>query len=171
MRFNRRQILATLGAIAIVPQVRTGFAQASGRLQRETSLKLVTSFVADAKIARAKSLPIVVLFSLPGCPHCEVIRRSHLRPLSNEVPLRATVRQIDIDSGREMIDFQGAITTHRAFASSQRIKLTPVVAFFDPGGAARAEPLVGALLADFYGAYLENALTMATQQLGGQKTS
>jgi hypothetical protein len=131
---------------------------------------LVANFAADAKIARAKSLPIVVLFSLPGCPHCEVIRRSHLRPLGNEVPLRATVRQVDVDSDRQMVDFQGTITTHRAFASGQRIKLTPVVTFSGPDGEALAEPLVGALLADFYGAYLENALAMAAQQLGGQKT-
>jgi hypothetical protein len=131
---------------------------------------LAANFAADAKIAREKLLPIVVLFSLPGCPHCEVIRRSHLRPLSNEVPLRATVRQIDIDADREMVDFQGAITTHRAFASGQRIKLTPVVAFFGPSGEVLAEPLIGALLADFYGAYLENALAMAAQRLDGQKT-
>jgi hypothetical protein len=107
MRFNRRQVLATLGAIAVAPISLAGLAQTSSRGQRETSLTLVTNFAADAKIAREKSLPIVVLFSLPGCPHCEAIRRSHLRPLSNEVPLRATVRQIDIDAGREMVDFQG----------------------------------------------------------------
>jgi hypothetical protein len=171
MQFNRRQLLVTLSAIAVVPPVHNGFAQASGREPRETSLTLAGNLAADARIARDKSLPIAVLFSLPGCPHCEVIRRSHLRPLSNEVPLRATVRQIDIDSDRELVDFQGVITTHRAFASGQRIKLTPVVAFFGPDGELLAEPLVGALLADFYGAYLENALSAAAVLLNSRKTS
>jgi Thioredoxin-like len=171
MQFNRRQLLVALSAIAAVPPVRNAFAQASDRGPRETSLTLAANLAADARIARERSRPIVVLFSLLGCPHCEVIRRSHLLPLSNEVPLRATVRQIDVDSDREMVDFHGAITTHRAFAGTQRIKLTPVVAFFGPDGEVLAEPLIGALLADFYGAYLENALSTAAVLLNSRKTS
>ncbi len=131
----------------------------------ETTLAKAADFVADAREAAQKRLPILILFSLPGCPHCEAIRRSHLLALEKEQPARVLARQVDMQSNQELIDFAGRKTTHAAFIRDQQVKFAPVVALVGPDGKRLTEPLVGEMLPDFYGAYLEDAVQAAGQKL------
>ena len=50
-------------------------------------------------------------------------------------------------------------------ATSEKIKLVPVVAFYGPNGKRLAEPIIGARIADFYQSYLETAIEQSSQQL------
>ncbi len=144
----------------------------------QTSLPVALDLAADGRIAGAQGVPVLILFSLPGCPYCEAIRRSYLMPMLSEVPPRAVLRQVDIDSSRVLNDFQGKPLSHEAFATREGIALTPVVAFSGPDGKPVADRLVGAMLPDFYGSYLDDALAKAaakirteTEGKGGQKPS
>jgi hypothetical protein len=128
---------------------------------KETTLPKATNFQLDGQAARADQLPIVVLFSLPGCPHCEALRRSFLLPLLKASPRQAVLRQIDLNAAMPLGGFDGAPTTHGDFAKRYGIKFAPVVMFFTPDGKAAAEPLTGTMLPDFYGAYLDEALATA----------
>jgi thioredoxin-related protein len=172
MRQSRRRLLVALCVFAACAE---SLAQTAGNSERipanEALLPIAINFVQDAKVLREKSLPIVVLFNLPGCPHCESVRSSYLQPLMSERPPRATVRQVDIDSEQSLVDFDGTTTTHRAFAAKHRAKLAPTVGFFGANGESIAEPLVGAMLADFYGAYLEEALASATKRANSVKSN
>lgn len=117
-----------------------------------------------AQAARAK-VPLIVLFSLPGCPHCEVVRRSHLLPLLAEKPPRARVVQIDLKSPSPLTDFSGRKTTHGEYSQQQKIVLAPVVMFLGRDGQPLAAPLVGSMIPDFYGAYFDDALSEAQNKL------
>lgn len=132
---------------------------------RDTSLKLATDLRADGALAAQKGIPVVVLFSLADCVHCQEVRRSHLAPMSRESSPKAIIRQIDLHSTSPLIDFGGTKTTHAGFAKAAKVTFAPVVVFYDRSGNVVAEPLVGAPLADFYGSYLENALMTATTKL------
>ena len=46
-----------------------------------------------------------------------------------------------------------------------KFKLAPVVMFFGNKGEMFAKPLVGSMIPDFYGAYLDAALTEARAKL------
>ncbi len=160
MPITRRNALAMAAALPLM-----GFAKERASL----TLTLATNLHADGALVRERRLPLVILFSLPGCPHCELVRRSHLIPMQREVPLRAVIRQIDIQSSTRVIGFDRNITTHADFAKAMKVTLTPTVAFYDASGVAIAEPLVGAMLPDFYSSYLDAAVSAATQRLPGPR--
>jgi hypothetical protein len=75
------------------------------------------------------------------------------------------VRQINQDSDQALVDFRGETTTHARFATGEKIKLVPVVAFYGPNGRRLADSIVGARLPDFYPSYLETAIEQSTAAL------
>jgi thioredoxin-related protein len=115
---------------------------------------------ADAEQAGRGNGPLIVLFSRHDCTYCETIRRNYLKPLVSDSRQRnrIVVRQIDQDSDAALTDFRGEKTTHARFASSEKIKLVPVVAFYGEGGKRLAEPIIGTRLPDFYQSYLDAAI-------------
>ena len=73
------------------------------------------------------------------------------------------VRQVNQDSDAPLTGFRGEKTTHTRFAGAEKIKLVPVVAFYDPTGKQLVDPIVGARLPDFCQSYLEGSIaTSAT---------
>jgi thioredoxin-related protein len=115
---------------------------------------------AAAEQAWRANRPLIVLFSRHDCTYCETIRRNYLKPLANDPRHRnrIVVRQINQDSDAALTDFRGGTTTHARFASSEKIKLVPVVAFYGRDGKRLAEPIIGTRLPDFYQSYLDEAI-------------
>jgi len=133
----------------------------------QSSLETARDLAADAKIAERTGVPLIVMVSLPGCPHCEVVRRSHLLPLlrgGTETPT-PVIRQVEINGLEILRDFSGRATTHAEFASRYKIRIAPVVIFFGAKGEMIAEPLIGSMIPDFYGAYFDAALAEARSKL------
>ena len=131
------------------------------------SLPAATDFVADAKSAARFGVPVIVLVSLGGCPHCEVVRRSHLLPLVRDKTgaTQAVIRQIEINGQERMRDFDGKEITHAEFARNHKVRIAPVVFFFNTKGELLSEPLVGSMIPDFYGAYFDAAFNGAKSKL------
>ena len=133
----------------------------------DTALPAATDFVADAKIAARSSVPVIVLVSLAGCPHCEVVRRSHLLPLLRDgtgAP-QPVIRQVEINGSERLRDFEGREITHAEFARNHKVRIAPVVFFFNAKGELLSEPLVGSMIPDFYGAYFDAAFSEAKSKL------
>lgn len=115
---------------------------------------------------------VVALFSLPGCPYCEVVRRNYLRHLENEI---SGVRVVEYGIGdeRAFTDAPRATTattdTERpasaaALAESFGIRIAPTVVFLADEGKEVAERLIGYDSPDFYGAYLERRIASALER-------
>ena len=87
--------------------------------------------------------------------------------MSGEAPWRddALMRQVEADRELPLAGFDGRATTHAALAARYGVTLTPTVLVVDGAGAPLAEPVVGLLTADFYGAYLEEALRTGLAKL------
>jgi len=105
------------------------------------------------------------MVSLEGCPFCVVARNSYLAPLRAEG--RLDIVQVDMRTGRPLKDFQGQALTHEEMTRRWAIKLAPTVLFFGKGGQEVAERLVGGMLPDFYGAYLDQRLEAARKAVRG----
>ena len=133
----------------------------------ETSLPSARDLLVDAKTIERTGVPLIVLVSLQGCPHCEVVRRSHLLPLLRDgnVRLKPLIRQVEINGQDAMRDVTGRATTNAEFARRYGIEVAPVVMFFDAKGEMIANPLVGAMIPDFYGAYFDAAMAEAKSKL------
>jgi thioredoxin-related protein len=113
---------------------------------------------ADARIAAARRIPVVVLYTREDCSWCEKVRREHLGPMSRDPATQALIREVYIDRVSPLIDFHGRRTTSADFAREMKARLSPTVMFHAPDGKALAEPMVGFLLADFYAGYLDRAI-------------
>ena len=158
---DRRRFLLLAPALALA---------AHAGAQTRATIPLATDLQADGRLSRERRAPIVILFSLPGCPYCEIVRRSHLGPMHRDPQQagRVIIRQIDVGEDHGVTGFRGERTTHAAIARAHGVRAVPVVAFWDGEGTPVADPLAGMLLADFYAAYLDQAIETARSRLGAR---
>jgi thioredoxin-related protein len=118
----------------------------------------------DMRVAFAESTPakpFVLLASLRGCPFCEFVRRSYLVPMNQEGRINAW--QLSIDRNAPVIGFSGNSVAARNKATSLGVRTTPTVLFLGVGGKPLAEPLVGVVSSEFYGAVLDERLKAASK--------
>ncbi|MEY4295289.1 MAG: hypothetical protein RLY82_977 [Pseudomonadota bacterium] len=130
---------------------------------KETALPRTQDLQKLGERALANQVPLVILASLPGCPYCELIRRSYLIPYRSEINLQSW--QLDTTDKSSLIDFAGKRTTPAQWLASQRIKVTPTLLFLKGNGQEIAPRLEGVSIPDFYGAYLDERLALAKSQL------
>lgn len=137
------------------------------------NLPIASDLQRDGAASTHSGVPVLLFFDRGDCPYCEQALREFLVPMSrgDEWGMRAVYRQIEIDEDRPLVAFDGATTTHQAFARRHDIRLTPTIYLVDATGMPLAPPLVGLMTPDFYGAYLEKAIASATARLrpGGGK--
>jgi thioredoxin-related protein len=154
---NRRDLILALVAAALPSRAATV----------PPDLPLATDFAADAKVVRQSRTPLVVLFSLPHCPYCHEVRRSHLLPLLNDGGRGAgfILRQVNLGGDARVDDFDGHAMTHGELARAGGVRTAPEVVFWDDRGRALATPLRGMLLPDFYAAYLDESLDASRRAL------
>ena len=159
-----RAALLSLALLSAAPIA----ADAAGR----NGLERPASHEAVLREAARERTVVVALFSLPGCPFCEAIRRDQLRHLAREqATQRVRVVEYDLTDRRP---FSGpaartpAPDSPAALAASLDVRLAPTVAFIGPDGREIAERLVGYSSPDFYGAYLEQRIAQAHERLGAR---
>ena len=125
---------------------------------------------ADGRAARASGRVIVVLYATADCPYCRKVRKGFLEPMqaSPEAAKQVVLREIDVESGRQVVGFDGHPTTHAALAKGRKARIVPYVVFLGPQGEPLAEPLVGISSTDLYGGLLERRIETARAKLGAQ---
>jgi thioredoxin-related protein len=126
-------------------------------------LPAARDFSADGQEAARQRLPVLVFFSAEGCHYCEEMASLFLRPMykSGEYNGKVIFREVRVESGQALVDFDGKKISHEAFAHAHRIGLTPQVRFFDAQGREVAPPLVGLTTPDFFAGYLDEAINSA----------
>jgi len=141
------------------------FAQAEG-------LPVVKDFTVEAKESREKQAPIMVLFMSSSCGYCETVLKDFLLPMQRdpEYGNRVILRQIETGSKDKLIDFNGSVTTHSAFASRHLAWGVPTVMLFDSHGNELTS-IVGLLTVDFYLAYLDNAISESQAKIKAAEKS
>lgn len=119
------------------------------------------------RLVQQTKQPLIVLFSLPGCSYCKVVRENYLLPLSRDAASadRPVIREVDIGSNAPLKGFDGEALTQKRFAANYHVKIAPTVILMDQTGAPLTDRLVGGDTAGFYSAYLDNAISAARQQL------
>ncbi|MFN2308992.1 MAG: thioredoxin family protein [Gammaproteobacteria bacterium] len=122
---------------------------------------------ADARLAEARGLPILLAFTRHDCRYCTQVEADFLVPLllNDYETNRVLIRTLLIDAGGELRDFDGTRVTPAALAERYGVRLAPTLIFVDAQGRELAERLVGLTTPDFYGGYLEAAIDAATAQL------
>ncbi|MDT3677415.1 MAG: thioredoxin fold domain-containing protein [Burkholderiaceae bacterium] len=105
---------------------------------------------------------VVALFSVPGCPYCEVVRDNYLRHLEGAVRgVRVAEYGIADQRSFKRTGSGDAPRSPAALAKSLGIRFSPTVAFLGDDNHELAERLVGYSSPDFYGAYLDVGIVRA----------
>ena len=79
---------------------------------------------------------VFLFFEMDECPFCHRMKTT----LLNQSDIQEFFKQnfhaiaIDIEGDLELVDFAGKVTTQKAFSSANRVRATPVMAFYDLEG-------------------------------------
>jgi hypothetical protein len=125
---------------------------------------------AEAALAGTRGQPLLLLFTLPGCAYCELVRRNYLVPLARAGDLRARpeVREVGLDDSAPFTGFDQQRASGAALAARYQVRVAPTVLLLDARGALLAPALVGGDVAGMYGAYLDAALAQAQRRIASQ---
>lgn len=129
------------------------------------ALPLASNLQRDGQAAARAGTPLVLLFTLPDCAYCHVVRRNYLAPLAASGAPRYIVREIVVQGKARATGLDGKPTTHCALAERFGVRFAPTVLFVDRSGRELAAPLLGGDTAGMYGAYLESRLAEAGARL------
>jgi len=125
----------------------------------------------EAAQAHADRKPFLLMFSLPGCGYCKVVRRNYLVPLLRDSSPadRPVIREVQITSRESLQGFDGKATTQSALATRYGVQVAPTVIVVNAEGELLADPIVGGDNNGFYSAYLDRALEAAEKQFTSQR--
>ncbi|WGZ94017.1 MAG: thioredoxin fold domain-containing protein [Candidatus Thiothrix putei] len=144
----------TLWIISLIP---TAFA--------EEIIPETNDFYALQQEMKSKGLPLLLAFRADYCGFCRRLETEHLEPMlrSGQYDSRILIRRFDIGGNQTVIDFNGNKINAEEFAAKHQASLTPTLLFLNAEGNEVAERLLGYNSPDFYGAYLESAISAAQQ--------
>ena len=161
---GRRAALGRLGVLAL-----SGALGPAARAQggAETLGRVEDLRVLAARVTKERR-PLLLFFSTPGCPYCALVRRSYLAPrVLDGGRSGVLIREVDITSSRSFVGLDGRRISENAFAAGYNVRMVPVVLLVDAAMKPLADPLVGIGAADFYEAFLVEAIETASRRMRG----
>ena len=133
----------------------------------ERILPVAQNFKTDGKFAAASHKPILIFFNLTGCHYCRGALREVIVPMFQNAEWRAAMefRQVTVDDGKSLVDFDGKPIENIAFAKNRKGTFTPTVMLVDDKGQLLGDPIVGISNFDFYGAYVDALAKKAIDEM------
>jgi len=130
-------------------------------------LPMASDLRKEARLAREKQIPILILFSSPGCGYCTRVREEILIPTTRNADYDDKVIMLEVESGNAetLVDFDGRVTTQADFAAKYRVGFAPTVKFFDAKGREVSDPIIGLVTVDYYGGFMDHGIDQATARI------
>jgi len=118
---------------------------------------------ADAALASARGLPILLAVTRELCSYCEQLKARILLPMlrSGEYEQRVIIRELRLDSDQTIRGFDGKATTPGRLAEAYDASFAPTVLLVDASGRELVPRMVGVNTLDMYGYYLDQAIDQA----------
>lgn len=132
----------------------------------EHILPAATNLQVDGAKAKAAKKPILLFFNLGGCHYCRFSLRTTVVPMFRDPKWRDAIefRQITVDDGKSLVDFDGARINNDRFAKVRRGDFTPTVMMVDGDGKQLGEAIVGIANADYYNYNVESLVQAAIDE-------
>jgi pimeloyl-ACP methyl ester carboxylesterase len=137
------------------------------RLPRSVLIAPAVSLQDDGMQSQATGQPLLVFVSQKDCQFCKRLRKQVLLPMirAGELEGKVIVREVSLDSGYSLEDFDGVEIAGREFAARYNAFVTPTLLLLDGRGESLTEPLVGTPNLELYAFYLHKAIETATNKL------
>ena len=119
--------------------------------------------------AQRQQLPILLLVSQYHCEYCDLMKREILHPmrLNGDFRQRALMRELLIDAGEKVTNFQGQTVNAAEFADQYGVFVTPTLLFLDHTGHEAAERILGINTLDYLVFYIQAAIETAANKAFG----
>jgi len=130
-------------------------------------LPMATDLSKEAALAHEKQIPILILFSAPGCGYCKRVREEVLIPTTYNADYDNKVIMLEVESGNsgKIVDFDGHAISQADFVAKHRVGFAPTVKFFDAKGREVADPIIGLVTVDYYGGFMDQGIDNATARI------
>lgn len=117
--------------------------------------------------AAERGIPILLMVSQYHCGYCERMKNEILNPmlLSGEYEGRVLMRELSIDPGEQVINFQGLPESAESFSHGYKAYVTPTLLFLDGSGQEAVERIRGINTIDYLPLYIEDAIDNATRAM------
>ncbi|MCU7845185.1 MAG: thioredoxin fold domain-containing protein [Candidatus Thiodiazotropha sp. (ex Monitilora ramsayi)] len=127
-------------------------------------IALVDDLRQTAEKAKKKQAPILLMVSQHHCEFCELMKQEVLHPmqLSGDYEDQVVMREVMIDPGEMVTNFEGKREPASDFADRYGVFVTPTLLFLDTDGREAAERILGINTIDFLLFYIEDAIETAT---------
>ena len=130
-------------------------------LPQASDLKLL------GKTAEKRGIPILLMISQSHCSYCERLENEVLNPmlLSGDYDHRVLMRELPVDAGETVINFEGQHETTGEFRDRYAVHVTPTLLFLDGNGHEVAQRILGINTVDYLPFYIEAAVETATRTM------
>ncbi len=137
------------------------FAGESGFLPQAADLKRLGDRAGE------RGIPILLMVSQSYCDFCEQMKLQVINPmqLSGEYAERVLIRELLIDEGESVTNFEGRREASDHFSSRYHIQVTPTLLFLDSEGNEVAERILGINTIDYLPYYVDEAIDTASRSL------
>ena len=95
------------------------------------------------EVTRNEQGLLLVLFVSDNCNYCKKLKTEYLCPMLQKKNNHLVMREVNIDKGGKMTDFDGIPIRSRLFSSRYDIFATPTLTFLDSHGTVLTAPIVG----------------------------
>jgi len=126
-------------------------------------LRSTSDLAADAALAKQTGVPVMLVFDSEDCKFCQRMKDEVLRPGINngQFDHRVILRELDIDAGGKLTDFDGAPIRNRMFVSRYEVYATPTVILLGYRGELLSAPIIGYNGAEKYQHLIDDAIEHA----------
>lgn len=165
-KFRYLKVLVLAFALAQAGTLGAGDAAAAAPDAAAVAVPHAQDLRADAHDARARGLPILLLFAAETCGYCIQVEEDYLQPLlTGDGSERILIRKLHVRDTRTLTDFDGGAVEADELAARYRVDLVPTLVFVDAQGRELAERVVGLGTVDFYWGYLSRSIDTARAQV------
>ena len=136
-------------------------------------ISIFNDLQAVADTARARRLPMLIMFAMEGCGYCKTVEEEFLKPMlrSGEYKDRVIMGEVRLDPGTRIRDFNGRMISADQLALRYGAPVTPTVIFVGPEGQELSPKLIGVSTVYFYGGDLDNGIDQALQKMRPTSTA
>jgi thioredoxin-related protein len=136
----------------------------------EAKIIRTNNFHALAEKAIQEQRIIMLLVSQADCPYCHLVREEVIRPmiLGGDFRNEILIREMFMDEGETVVDFQGASVDAADFAHGYGVFVTPTLLFLGPDGKELARQMVGVNTIEMYYYYVDQSIRTALKNLSGR---
>ena len=138
-----------------------------GAVAKDQGLVVETNFAVLVGQMRTTGLPLMLLVSQSDCPYCERLKDEVLNPMliSGEYVDKIILREVFVEAGEEVVDFDGKSSSVQAFAGRYRAWVSPTLLFLDAAGNEITKRIIGYQTSGFFPYDVDESIRVSGSRL------